>query len=499
MASARRIASTSMTALRALGAQGQQATQNYSQLTRLVAARLSPRHALIFAEPVPDVGANRIDWYSAAEGDVVPLSSLDPAQRETVLAELRQLGSDIATLAESFLASKDLDQQLIGRLMQLALTYPGDGNVFAVGGRPIITDWGHASTDDSKAPQVLSRSRVALERGRVVRPQEATVEAAGATATGEATARVDPVARTSAAKRFRVWGFAALWFLLGLIIMTLVVAAVDGAGRYGTWYALYRAALWPTRHDPVNALALRQAHAAEIQLRAQLAEFSREYVARRALCLPLHAAVLPVPAPVPAPIPAPSPTPSPLGVTPTPSPSPSLIPAPIPCGGPTPDCARPPPVPSPSPSPSPAQNAEFDERLRRENGKTGGLAVSLLWNNVNKLDLGIIEPSGEHINPDHPRSKTGGTMDVNTNSANVSETPIANIYWPEGQVPAGHYKIFVRYFKANPGAGSGDATPYRIRIKLGDKTEEVSGTLKLGDKPVMAKEFDVPAQPAANK
>lgn len=155
-------------------------------------------------------------------------------------------------------------------------------------------------------------------------------------------------------------------------------------------------------------------------------------------------------------------------------------------------CA-PPPLPAPEPKPPIDKTAadDFDSRLQREHAKTGGLAVSLLWNNVNDLDIGIIEPSGEHINLTHRQSKTGDTLDVDMNNTQPSATPVENVYWPEGSVPPRHYKVYVRYLKGNPGAESDQPTAFQIRVKFPDRAEQASGTLKPGDKPVLAREFDV--------
>lgn len=41
--------------------------------------------------------------------------------------------------------------------------------------------------------------------------------------------------------------------------------------------------------------------------------------------------------------------------------------------------------------------ATFKERLTRVGAKSGDVQVSLIWHNVNDLDLHVVTPSGEHI------------------------------------------------------------------------------------------------------
>ncbi len=503
MASPHRIGSSPLASLRALGVQGQQPVQNYPQLARLVSTRLSPRHALLFAEPVPDAATNRIDWYSAADGaGPRRLTELTPEARATAEAELERFGSDIAALAESFIANKDPDQQLVGKLLQQALTYPSNENVYLVGDQPVITEWGHTSADPTKSPQVLSRSKIALERGRVVRPPESprgpVDELGGVLPTGGGAAAI---AMASGFSWGSFWSRVLLWFALGLLTMTLLLSLVYLGGRAGLWSARYWMIL-AGGHDPRNAIALRDARAAEAQLRVQLAMLNKQYGLTRGQCAiqqangPQPGPVVPSPNPLPQPAPQPAPAPQPV-------PPPSQSPV-VPCGGGsvTPNCAPPPRPPTAEPQPPAGQaasNADFDSRLQREHAKTGGLAVSLLWNNVNDLDLGMIEPSGEHINLSHRQSKTGGTLDVDMNATQPSATPVENIYWPDGGVPPGHYKVYVRYLKSNPGPDSGEPTTYYIRVKFPDHAEQASGSLKLGDKPVLAKEFDVPGSPGAKK
>ena len=132
-------------------------------------------------------------------------------------------------------------------------------------------------------------------------------------------------------------------------------------------------------------------------------------------------------------------------------------------------------------------NPEFDRRLQREGAKSGDIQISLIWNNINDLDLHCIDPNGEEIYFGKKMSQSGGELDVDMNvAAPLSNEPVENIYWPQGKTPAGAYRIGVHHYKNH---GAADPSPFKVALKTGDKVQEFSGQISSGDPLVLVNEF----------
>jgi hypothetical protein len=75
---------------------------------------------------------------------------------------------------------------------------------------------------------------------------------------------------------------------------------------------------------------------------------------------------------------------------------------------------------------------EIVRRLRERGAQFGNPQFSLMWHNINDLDLHCIEPTGTHIWFRNRRSEqTGGELDVDANADPLTRTnrPVENIYW----------------------------------------------------------------------
>jgi hypothetical protein len=88
----------------------------------------------------------------------------------------------------------------------------------------------------------------------------------------------------------------------------------------------------------------------------------------------------------------------------------------------------------------------FKQRLDAAGAKTGDVQISLVWFNENDLDLHCIDPNGEEISYRHPRSASGGELDVDANREGrpITTTPVENIYWKNA--PRGRYRVFVNHY-----------------------------------------------------
>jgi hypothetical protein len=151
------IVSTGQGQLRALSHQGVFATQRYQQIVSLIQPRFSTAHVALLAEPISDPNQDTIDWYAKNEGAVRRLVDL-PAERQ---AEIRKrfadLISEITSYAGELCASKDKHRALSGRILQMAVQYPGAESLYIVGDQPVIVCWGYASEGQHTKPEHLVR------------------------------------------------------------------------------------------------------------------------------------------------------------------------------------------------------------------------------------------------------------------------------------------------------------------------------------------------------
>ena len=89
--------------------------------------------------------------------------------------------------------------------------------------------------------------------------------------------------------------------------------------------------------------------------------------------------------------------------------------------------------------------SEFHKRVSSNNGRYDdvGMRVTLLWNDLDDLDLHVITPGGAEINFAN-RSNNLGVLDVDKNAKLPVRDPVENIYWES--VPRGVYEVYVVLF-----------------------------------------------------
>lgn len=136
---------------------------------------------------------------------------------------------------------------------------------------------------------------------------------------------------------------------------------------------------------------------------------------------------------------------------------------------------------------------EFNRRLEREGAKSGDIQLSLMWNNVNDLDLHCVDPRGEEISFQNKRSRTRGELDVDMNVHEPRSTePVENIYWPKRKAPLGAYRVYVNHYD---GHGGRDPTPYTVGVKVEGQAKEITGLISHGNPKRLVHEFTF--QPAS--
>jgi hypothetical protein len=125
--------------------------------------------------------------------------------------------------------------------------------------------------------------------------------------------------------------------------------------------------------------------------------------------------------------------------------------------------------------PPPPLPADFNERLKAAGGKSGQLQFTLIWGNRNDLDLHCFDPNGELINYQNKKAiRSGGHLDVDRNVNGETDTPVENIYYPDGDAPLGTYRIYVVYYSRHDAQ---NATKYQANLLIEDKRIPIEGEI----------------------
>jgi hypothetical protein len=121
---------------------------------------------------------------------------------------------------------------------------------------------------------------------------------------------------------------------------------------------------------------------------------------------------------------------------------------------------------------------DFSQRLRQAGARSGDVQFSLMWNNLNDLDLHCVDPNGEEIYYQHRGSASGGLLDVDMNaSAPLTLRPVENIYWPARAAPSGLYRIYVNHYRNH---GGPDPTHFVLRALVMGRLTNIAGSVTFG-------------------
>ena len=138
---------------------------------------------------------------------------------------------------------------------------------------------------------------------------------------------------------------------------------------------------------------------------------------------------------------------------------------------------------------------EVVQRMESEGAQSGAMSISLIWDNLNDLDLLVVDPNDEVIYSSKRNSSTGGVLDVDMNAKPQSKKAIENIYWQDNP-PQGHYHVFVHHYKKHIRLFDNDPTQYNIRINIGGMQSQnlfqSSGSISSGDPAHYAATFSYP-------
>lgn len=167
--------------MHALAFQGIMVTDCHPQLRDVLRQQLGDEYVLLFAEPVANAGDQSIDWYTPVQGTARPLAELPAEERDALRERLAHMAREIRSLAERLKATGDHARVTRGTILELALRYPGEECLYAVGGQPVFTCWGFGPGTPGAEPQDLCRISRLAPSGATVTEQ---ADPGGATPAG---------------------------------------------------------------------------------------------------------------------------------------------------------------------------------------------------------------------------------------------------------------------------------------------------------------------------
>ncbi len=149
------IGKTSLAGLTPLHHGGGPVLARYASLTDTLRARVGTEAAQLFAEPVVTEGTDQVpgsvSWYSELQGEVEPLAALPVERRAGPEGRLRQILARLDPL---------LTDPELGPLLRRALALRSPGSLLAVGGVPLLIDWGLSEQPSGTEEQQAARGSV---------------------------------------------------------------------------------------------------------------------------------------------------------------------------------------------------------------------------------------------------------------------------------------------------------------------------------------------------
>jgi len=125
---------------------------------------------------------------------------------------------------------------------------------------------------------------------------------------------------------------------------------------------------------------------------------------------------------------------------------------------------------------------DFEDRLKKAEANSGGVQISLMWDNKNDFNILVISPSGEIVHPRNRESRDGGTLDIEMNQKGRTRVPVENIYWPEDSTPTGTYYVYVHFYKEHELFKKTNLSECRVQIMNKGERSEFSAQMSASNK-----------------
>lgn len=420
--------------------------QQYEQLVDLLARRLGPDHARLFAEPVPvalaRTGLPGLAWFANGDGEVRSITQLDPGQADGLRRTAARLTAEVAAFAD-ILAGEGEASRDLARLLRDALVTPDDDHLWSLDGQPVLVAWGYrrARADGTVAERggAITASGTAPAVSASGTRSNAPIPATAAAPPPQPPSGPGPVGRAARGLAPVLWLlFAILSAILG---DRLLQACAVGGDGWPSWLTRVLPDHCPAASilvDPDEASQRAAIQATEAELHAAELALTRRALSCEASCpLPQRAAIE----------------------------APRAIPA------------------------------DVERRLERiERGRD--LELTLAWDGPADLDLQVICPDQTRIHFDR-RMACGGRLvaDQNSGGGTRASRPIEHVIWDEPPSPEGMFGIAVSLYGRHGDARP--AIPFQIVLsRHGQIVREQAGEVAAMRAPQSVFTFPVPLAPS---
>ena len=136
----------------------------------------------------------------------------------------------------------------------------------------------------------------------------------------------------------------------------------------------------------------------------------------------------------------------------------------------------------------------LNEALGEAGAQAGAITISIMWDSEDDLDLHVFTPSGAEIYWNR-RSADGGYLDVDANSesSNLSEHPVENVYFTEPELN-GEYWVYVYDYADRSDRG----TSWFARVTVGGQSQVFDGVIDGSGTSVQIMGFQYNGAPSGN-
>lgn len=162
------IAVTPKISMHALAFQGIMVNTCYPQIRDMLRRKFGDEYVLLFAKPVENSAEAAIDWYTPVQGAARPLASLPEAEAAPIYSHISEMAAAIAAYAEELIQTHEPLKVTRGNILKLALRYPDDKALYAVGQQPVYTCWGFGPGTPGAEGMYLTRIAPAVVAAKPV-------------------------------------------------------------------------------------------------------------------------------------------------------------------------------------------------------------------------------------------------------------------------------------------------------------------------------------------